>query len=440
MNSRRRQVTISLISILLVSLVLGVSPAAGQTPTTSPPAGLRPQAPTYVTGGPGRIAALAGSPVIRVYQDSLPWFGENRDDDSLLALGKVQGIDYFIHPLSDLAAGIPAGTGVVLITSNGFGLASAAVNQNHPAALANLEAFVRAGGILVVDMGDNLSPGGFLAPGSVGTPDLIFPSPSDATLTSAAAGPDAVLGTADDHPIVLGPDGVPGTADDLTNNNVDMCCHVAHGNLVDGITLPPNASLLMTAPFDGVAKPILAEYCLGAGRVILDTDTKEFSGQQPFNQPPFFMTSLLAYALSPEARCVLPVAVDIKPTSCPNPLNTKSQGVIPVAILGSAGVDVLDIDPASVRLEGVAPLRWAWEDVAAPKAPFQGKTDCNRDCTTAGPDGILDLTFKFDTQQIVPALGALTDGSCRTLHLTGELEDGLRIEGEDVMKILKKKN
>jgi len=34
------------------------------------------------------------------------------------------------------------------------------------------------------------------------------------------------------------------------------------------------------------------------------------------------------------------VPVDIKPTSCPNPLNVKSRGVLPVAILGTADFDV----------------------------------------------------------------------------------------------------
>ena len=56
--------------------------------------------------------------------------------------------------------------------------------------------------------------------------------------------------------------------------------------------------------------------------------------------------------------CEIEVPVDIKPTSCPNPLNPKSNGVVPVAILGTADFDVSQIDPASILLEGVAPLRW----------------------------------------------------------------------------------
>jgi hypothetical protein len=46
--------------------------------------------------------------------------------------------------------------------------------------------------------------------------------------------------------------------------------------------------------------PILAEYCLGSGRVIVDTVTKEFVAHQPEGPgPSYFLQSLLAYALDP---------------------------------------------------------------------------------------------------------------------------------------------
>lgn len=41
---------------------------------------------------------------------------------------------------------------------------------------------------------------------------------------------------------------------------------------------------------------------------------------------------------------VIDVALDIKPQSCPNPFNTKSKGVLPVAILGTADLNVNDIN------------------------------------------------------------------------------------------------
>jgi len=146
-----------------------------------------------------------------------------------------------------------------------------------------------------------------------------------------------------------------------------------------------------------------------------------------------------------EGTCPIPgeaeiqVAVDIKPQSCPNPLNCKEKGVLPVAILGTSDLDVTDVDPASVRLEGVPPLRSALEDVASPFS-FAVIEDCD-DCTTEGPDGFLDLTLKFDTQEVLAAIGIGPDDDkvCLVLTLTGELLDGTPIVGEDVVRILCKK-
>jgi hypothetical protein len=131
------------------------------------------------------------------------------------------------------------------------------------------------------------------------------------------------------------------------------------------------------------------------------------------------------------------VPVDVKPGSCPNPLQLKSKGVLPVAILGTDTVDVGQIDPATVRLAGVSPLRWSVEDVAAPFYPFTGKSDCVLDCTEAGPDGYLDLSLKFNLQEVVAALGPVTGGQCLVLPLTANQFDGEAITGEDVVLLVK---
>jgi len=139
-------------------------------------------------------------------------------------------------------------------------------------------------------------------------------------------------------------------------------------------------------------------------------------------------------------KAIRSVGIDIKPQSCPNPINTKSNGVLPVAILGTGDFDVTTIDPASVRLEGVAPLRWALEDVATPFEPYTGKEDAY-DCTCEGPDGFCDLTIKFKQQEVVTALGDVSDGDVLVLRLTGQLKeefDGDDFIGEDVVVILKK--
>lgn len=147
------------------------------------------------------------------------------------------------------------------------------------------------------------------------------------------------------------------------------------------------------------------------------------------------------FGLDLELQTTVPVDLDIKPTSCPNPLNVKSKGVLPVAVLGSASLDPNDIDVSSLALEGVAPLRSAVADVAGPFGGTIQDPPQRDDCTTDGPDGFTDLTLKFDTQAIVAALGgagALTDGEVLVLTLTGELTDGTDIEGSDVVWIRKK--
>jgi len=138
-------------------------------------------------------------------------------------------------------------------------------------------------------------------------------------------------------------------------------------------------------------------------------------------------------------RGAMSVAFDAKPGSCPNPVNLKSNGVLPVAVLGTADFDVMKIDPISIRLEGVAPIRSSLEDVAAPFEPIKGKESCSHDCSGDGPDGWLDLTLKFRNQDIVDAVGETYYRECRIVTLTGNLREefgSTPIEGEDVILIL----
>ena len=130
------------------------------------------------------------------------------------------------------------------------------------------------------------------------------------------------------------------------------------------------------------------------------------------------------------------VFIDIKPGACPNPLNVKSNGVLLVAILGSEVFDVNEIDVASLEILGVRPIRSSVEDVAAPVTEESLPEDCL--CTTEGPDGFMDLTLKFDSQEIIGAIGPVEDGEMIILTLTGSLQDGTEIEGTDCVLIRKK--
>jgi len=137
---------------------------------------------------------------------------------------------------------------------------------------------------------------------------------------------------------------------------------------------------------------------------------------------------------------IIEVGFDIKPGSCPNPFNTTSKGVLPVAVLGSEDFDVTTVDPATIRLaregyeDGVSPLRWSYEDVAT---PFEGEL-C--ECHDLNGDGYMDLTLKFKTQEIKDTLDLNNEaGNTIPLLVTGNLmeeADGTPIEGSDCIWVL----
>lgn len=144
-------------------------------------------------------------------------------------------------------------------------------------------------------------------------------------------------------------------------------------------------------------------------------------------------------------RRAITASLDIKPGSCPNPFNTLPYAsdledqkvlkgsVLPVAVLGSDEFDVMDIDPSTVALVGVEPLRYGFEDVGAPA--INGE-EC--ECPSAGRDGYMDMTFKFDKRQIVDVIGLGITGEVLPLTMTGELMDGTPFEAVDCVTIISK--
>ena len=138
------------------------------------------------------------------------------------------------------------------------------------------------------------------------------------------------------------------------------------------------------------------------------------------------------------------LSLDIKPGSCPNPLNCRSHGMLPVALLGTTTFDVSNIDPATVRLsradgiggsvvlhEGPPGPQWVFEDVAT---PFEGEP-C--ECHELGGDGIADLSMKFRTDEVVDAL-QLDDsapGASVELVVSGSLLDGMAFTASDCVTV-----
>lgn len=138
-------------------------------------------------------------------------------------------------------------------------------------------------------------------------------------------------------------------------------------------------------------------------------------------------------------------SLDIKPGSCPNPLNRRSRGVVPVCLLGTAGIDVRLVDLASIRLSradcvggSVAPYEGppgphsVIEDVGT---PFDG-LPCA--CHELGGDGVPDLSMHFETDNVVAALelDALSPGALVELVVTGTLTDGCEFIARDCVRLV----
>ncbi|MFQ5969648.1 MAG: hypothetical protein ACE5J2_04025 [Nitrososphaerales archaeon] len=260
-----------------LSVPLQIIPdASAQSPvvanTTIPPEGLEPRIPIY-----------SGGTSVAIYQNYIPWFfNEEKNEKALEALGLLRGPDYAVRPMSALQTGIPSETQVIIIPSASRGdLLSMISDQIDPAAQANLDSFVRGGGVLVAHLGDNPS-GAYRVPGLLGTAD-------DATNCSGITIVDAA------HPLVIGPDRLPGTSDDLDNDKIDAqkqpvpsaagnpfppggtFCSDNHGSLA-GI-LPADAVVVLREE-GGLERPVWAEYSLGSGHVIVTTLTLEFIRHQ----------------------------------------------------------------------------------------------------------------------------------------------------------------
>ena len=113
----------------------------------------------------------------------------------------------------------------------------------------------------------------------------------------------------------------------------------------------------------------------------------------------------------------IPVAIDIKPGSYLNSINLKSNGVIPVAILGFATFDVKQIDPTTIKLAS-APVKL--KNNGQPMASYED----------ANEDGLIDLVVQIPTKSL-----QLTKDDIKA-NLEGKLLDGTIIKGSDSIRII----
>jgi hypothetical protein len=109
---------------------------------------------------------------------------------------------------------------------------------------------------------------------------------------------------------------------------------------------------------------------------------------------------------------IVEAEIDIKPGSSSNPVNPRSRGTLPVAILSTDALDATTVDPPSVRL-GPA---------GAVASRGRGQIeDVDR-------DGDLDLVLHFRTQETGIQCGD------REAALTGTTFGGHLIEGSDSVR------
>jgi hypothetical protein len=106
------------------------------------------------------------------------------------------------------------------------------------------------------------------------------------------------------------------------------------------------------------------------------------------------------------------VSIDIKPGSDTNPVNLKSNGVIPVAILADNSFDVSRVEVGTVHFgpAEASPIRHTMKDV-----------NC---------DGVTDIILHFRTQEV-----GLEKQDTEAI-LTGQTIDGIEFIGNDTIRIV----
>jgi len=123
----------------------------------------------------------------------------------------------------------------------------------------------------------------------------------------------------------------------------------------------------------------------------------------------------------------LAIGIDIKPGGAPNPVNLKSKGLVPVAILSTDDFDATAIDPATLTLG----------DDVNPDTPVATKPNgtYHTSVEDVNDDGLSDLVVKFRVPELV-ANGDLTVATT-SLVLQGFLEDNCtNFLGMDDVKVV----
>lgn len=130
---------------------------------------------------------------------------------------------------------------------------------------------------------------------------------------------------------------------------------------------------------------------------------------------------------------VIPVTIDVRPGSLPNPLNcTAANGVLPVAILSTNGFDTTTVDADTVRFGKTG------TEAAETHKDRNGRA--MRHVEDANGDGRLDMVFHFRVGDTGFGCGQVAGESFSDVvgRLTGKTQNGRAIAGEDMIRLLKR--
>jgi hypothetical protein len=116
------------------------------------------------------------------------------------------------------------------------------------------------------------------------------------------------------------------------------------------------------------------------------------------------------------------VAIDIKPGSNPNSINTRSMGVVPVAILGSDEFDVTDVDVTTLAFGPGG---------AMPAHDLNDPYTYNNHLQDVNYDGYIDLVSHYLQKET--GLMPINNVAC----ITGSTNDATRLVGCDEVRVMK---
>ena len=239
--------------------------------------------------------------------------------------------------------------------------------------------------------------------------------------------------------------GITLTVTDRSGSSSCMVAVLVTDTLPPVITCPPDVTVGSGAPTDpgstGTATAV--DQCAG---VVATTFVDVVNGNvitRTWSAADGCGTASCVQTITVEDPQMEDPGLDIKPTSCPNPINVKSKGVVPVALTGGPGFDVNQVDRLSlvlVRNDGVGgavvPIvgRMRVQDTAT---PFDGEL-C--DCHGYGADGFNDLNMKFVKQQVVTTflLAGEANKAEIQLDLHGVLLDGTAFVVSDCIRVQNK--